>query len=69
MNFFPLGMILSYPINIQLIYFACCLVIALFGINKSMGFWGYLFFSMLFSPILGLVVLTVSGKKQDKKKD
>jgi hypothetical protein len=67
MNLFPLGMIFSYPINIQLIYFGCCLLVAIFGINKKMGFWGYLFFSMIFSPILGLVVLAVSGTKKVQK--
>jgi predicted membrane protein len=61
-------MIFSYPINIQLIYFALCLVIAIFGINKTMGFWGNLFFSILFSPILGLIVLLVSGGKRAKSK-
>jgi len=30
-------MIVAYPINIQLIYFGCCLFIAIFGINKKMG--------------------------------
>ena len=69
MNFFPLGMIFSYPLQIQLIYFACCLAIAIFGINRNMGFCGYLFFSVLFSPILGIVVLAVSGKKKDKTKN
>ena len=65
----PLVMVLSYPLNIKMIYFACCLLVALFGIRRRMGFWGYLFFSMIFSPILGLIVLLVSGRKRLSKKE
>jgi len=64
----PLVMVLSYPLNVKMIYFAGCLLVALCGIRRRMGFWGYLFFSMIFSPILGLIVLLVSGKKRSSKK-
>jgi hypothetical protein len=69
MNFLPLGMIFSFPVNIQLIYFAACFVVAILGINKNMGFWGYLFFSVLFSPLLGLIIVAVSGGKKEKTKN
>ncbi len=41
------------------------LVIALLGKNRKLGFWGYLFFSLLFTPILGFIVLLASDKKRD----
>ena len=68
MSYLPLGMVLLYPLNVQLIYFVCCLLIALCGINRKMGFWGILFFSIIFSPILGTIVLLVSGKKRPREK-
>ena len=64
----PLVMVLSYPLNVKIIYFAGCMLVALCGIRRRMGFWGYLFFSMIFSPILGLIVLLVSGRKRPSKK-
>ena len=67
MSALPLVMVLAFPPHVQLIYFACCLLIALFGIRKRMGFWGHLFFSVIFSPIVGLILLLVSGKKRPPK--
>ena len=63
MNFLPLNMIIAFPLPVQLIYFASCLVLAIAGINRKMGFWGYLFCSIILSPLIGLMVLMVSEKK------
>ncbi len=68
MSGLPLTMILSFSLNVQLIYFGCCLILALCGINRRMGFWGLFFFSLIFSPIMGLIILLVSAKKRSKKK-
>lgn len=64
MNFLPLAMIVKFPFPVQFFYFALSFVIAVAGTNRKMGFWGYLFFSIIFSPLIGLMVLLVSGKKE-----
>lgn len=46
-------------------YFCACLLIAIFGVNKRMGFWGYFFASVALTPILGLLLLLVSGPRRD----
>jgi len=63
----PLNKVFAYPPGIQILYFLSCLVIALAGWNRTMGFWGYLFASVLFSPLIGLMLLIVSGKKTEGK--
>jgi len=63
----PLNMIFAYPINIQLIYLLFCFLIAVAGWNRRMGFWGYLFASVLFSPLIGLMLFLVSEKRNPKK--
>ena len=67
-SYLPLFMISSLPISIQLIYLVFCLLLGFFGINKTMGFWGTFFFSILFTPIIGFIVILVSGKKNDNRK-
>ncbi|MDG2260439.1 MAG: hypothetical protein P8L68_18340 [Paracoccaceae bacterium] len=47
-----------------LIYLGVCLLIAMFGVNKRMGFWGYFFASLALTPILGLLLLIVSGPRR-----
>ncbi|OQY59002.1 MAG: hypothetical protein B6245_08795 [Desulfobacteraceae bacterium 4572_88] len=60
----PLNKIFFYPPIIQIAYFLLCFVIAGAGWNKRMGFWGYLFASILFSPLIGLMLLIVSEKNK-----
>lgn len=59
----PLNKISAFPPSIQLLYFLLCLVVGLIGWNRTMGFWGYMFASVLFSPLIGLMLIIVSGKK------
>ncbi len=65
-SYLPIFILTSLPPHIVAIYIGLCLVIAFFGINKKMGFWGILFFSIIFSPVMGLIVLLVSGKRNTK---
>lgn len=44
-------------------YFAASVLIALLGINRTMGFWGYFFASLLLTPVMGLLLLLTSGSK------
>lgn len=64
MSLLPLTYIFSMPPTIQMLYFSFSLIIGVFGMNRIMGFWGYLFCSIIFSPVIGLMVLLVSSKKQ-----
>jgi hypothetical protein len=53
--------------NYSLPYIGAALLIALLGINRTMGFWGYFFASLLLSPVMGLLLLLVSGAKEKSK--
>ncbi len=65
----PLNMVFSYPPTVQIMYFALSFVVAVAGWNRKMGFWGYLFVSILLSPLVGLMMVLVSGEKAVKKDD
>lgn len=39
--------------------------IGYFGRNRKMGFWGYLFASILLTPVIGLLLVIVSDKKKE----
>jgi hypothetical protein len=51
-----------------LIKFVVCLFLAIFGRNRKFGFWGYLFGSLLLSPVIGLLLVIGSDVRADKKK-
>lgn len=40
-----------------LLYLALCLVAAIAGRKRRIGFWGYLFSSIIFTPIISLLFL------------
>ncbi|WP_417655950.1 hypothetical protein [Pseudidiomarina aestuarii] len=46
-----------------LLYLLLCATVAYMGRNRKLGFWGYLFASMLFTPLIGVVLLLASDKK------
>jgi hypothetical protein len=48
-------------------YMGAALLIALLGINRTMGFWGYFFASLVLTPIMGALLLVVSGSKSKPK--
>ncbi len=54
-------------IQYVLFYVLASLIIAIFGVNRKFGFWGYLFASLLFSPFIGVILLLASDRK--KKQD
>lgn len=39
------------------------------GKNKKIGFWGGFFLSLLLSPLIGIIVVLLSGKKIDTKEE
>jgi len=54
---------MSYAI----IYIVLSIMIGLLGANRRFGFWGYFFYSLLFTPFLGLIILFASSKKVPEK--
>lgn len=64
LSFLPINMVLAFPLPIQIGYVALSLVLAVMGRSRKMGFWGHLFCSILFSPLIGLIVVLVSEKKR-----
>jgi len=67
MSVLPLNFIFSYPVSIQILYFLSSFVIAVAGWNRKMGFWGYFFSSLIFSPLIGLMLVLISEKKYSDK--
>jgi hypothetical protein len=43
-------------------------LIALLGQNRKMGFWGYFFASILFTPVIGLLLVLASDPRPRNKK-
>jgi hypothetical protein len=46
----------------MIMYVFFSLIIAFLGINRKFGFWGYFFYSLLFTPILGVLILLASSR-------
>ncbi len=40
-------------------------VVALLGRNRKFGFWGYLICSVLFTPLIGLLLVLASDRRPD----
>ena len=52
-----------------LVYFLACLFIAIMGVNKKFGFWGYLFGSLLLTPVIGFLLIISAGENKPKEKN
>ncbi|AMV71119.1 hypothetical protein JCM30471_29400 [Desulfuromonas carbonis] len=46
-----------------LLYLALSVIIATLGYRKKLGFWGYLFASLLLTPLMGLLLVIVTDKR------
>ena len=51
----------------MLFYIFMSIIIGLLGTNKKFGFWGYFFYSLMFTPFLGIIILCASSKTVPKK--
>lgn len=47
-------------------YLLVSLFIGFLGTNKKLGFWGYFFGSLLFTPLIGIILLCASDKVKRK---
>jgi hypothetical protein len=45
-------------------YLALCLVAGIVGRNRRIGFWGFLFCSMVFTPIVSLLFLYLAAPRK-----
>ncbi len=48
-----------------LIYLCVSLLIGLLGIHRKLGFWGYFFGSIIFTPFVGVVLLCASDRRNE----
>jgi uncharacterized membrane protein YiaA len=46
---------------------ALSFIIGYFGRNRSMTFWGYFFASLVLTPLVGLLLVIVSRKREESK--
>jgi hypothetical protein len=44
-------------VELALLYLALCLVAGIAGRNRRIGFWGFLFGSIIFTPFVSLLFL------------
>ncbi|MGY8826227.1 MAG: hypothetical protein ACKVJG_20215 [Candidatus Latescibacterota bacterium] len=44
------------------------IVVGFIGKNRKFGFWGYLFCSLFFTPLVGAMLVLASDVKQDAAK-
>ena len=47
-------------------YLVLCLVVAVLGRKKTIGFWGFFFFSLFLSPVIGLAILVIAKDRGAK---
>ena len=50
-----------------LLWLGLTFLVAILGANKSIGFWGAFFISLLLSPIIGLIIIVVSSEKRGQR--
>jgi hypothetical protein len=50
---------------IYVAYLLACLVVALLGMNRKLGFWGYFFASLLLSPLVGIILVLASDVRKN----
>ena len=54
--------------SISIVYLVLCLLAGFIGRNRSIGFIGFFIASLLLTPIVILLVLTVSAPKENTDK-
>ncbi len=47
-----------------LMYLLACFLIGTAGRRTNIGFWGFFFISLLFTPMLGFIVVTIGAPKR-----
>ena len=63
---FAYVLILHFPYLI-VAYLVLCLLIGLAGLDRRIGFWGHFLVALVFTPIVGIVVLCTSEIRPKEK--
>jgi hypothetical protein len=58
-----------FKILLSPVWFVTSFFVALLGWKRQLGFWVYFLISLLLSPIVGILVVLVSGKKSRQQPD
>jgi hypothetical protein len=51
-------------LGLVLAYLALCLLAGIVGRNRRIGFWGFLFGSMVFTPVISLLFLYFASPRK-----
>lgn len=54
-------------LEFAVIYLVLCLIAAIAGRNRRIGFWGYFFCSIIFTPFISLLFLFFATPKKARK--
>lgn len=46
-------------------WLALSILVGAFGRRRTMGFWGYFFASIVLTPVIGLLLVLVSGRREE----
>jgi predicted MFS family arabinose efflux permease len=57
------------PVALAIIYVLACILVGLVGSRRSMGFFATFFFSLIFSPILVILVLQLTRTPGQYRRD
>ena len=47
-------------------YVILCIIVGLMGRRKTIGFWGFFFFSVILTPIISLGILIIAKDRNAK---
>jgi hypothetical protein len=47
-------------------YFVASLLIGIFGMRRKFGFWGYFFGSLFLSPLIGILLVISSDRRESE---
>lgn len=47
-------------------YIIFCTIVAILGRNKTIGFWGFFFFSVILTPVIGLSILIIAKNRNTR---
>ena len=48
-------------------YLTLCLIAAILGSNRTLGFWGYLLLSVVATPLVAFIILIIGAQKKKKE--
>jgi hypothetical protein len=51
------------------IYVVFCLLIAVLGIHRPLGFLGYFISSLILTPVIGLLLIAAAGDNRVRRSD